>query len=78
MAPGTGYSIFFVIIIDTSNFEMLESRTVWPIEVEKSGRFYILPLSPGIQTFCYFRNTLNVSSSKNEVTTSKVGIFMSY
>ena len=49
---------------------MLESRAVWPIEVEKSGRFYILPLLPGLQKyFYYFCNTLDVSSSKYEVST---------
>ena len=51
MAPGTSSSNNLVDIIGTSNFEILESQTVWPIEVEKSGRFYILPLSPGLQTF---------------------------
>ena len=51
MAPSMGSQINLVVIIGTSNLEILESRTVWPIEVEKSGRFYILPLSPGLQTF---------------------------
>ena len=37
--------------IQVHNSVILESQTVWPIEVEKSDRFYILPLSPGLQTF---------------------------
>ena len=43
MAPGTSSPNNLVVIIGTSNFEILESRTVRPIEVEKSGRIYILP-----------------------------------
>ena len=72
MAPDTGSSKNLVVIINTSNFEILEIRTIWPIEVDKSGSFYILPLSPGLQTFLLFCNALNVSSSKNKVAMSKV------
>ena len=46
MGPGTGSPKNLVVIIATINFEILESPTVWPIEVEKSGCFFILLLLP--------------------------------
>ena len=49
-----GSSKNLVVIIGTSNFEMLESRTIWPIEVKK-----LLYLTVVAWT-CYFCNTLDV------------------
>ena len=68
MVPGTGSLKKVVIIIGTINFEIFESRTVWPTEVEKSSRFlYLTIVAWTSNLFCYFCNALDVSSSKNEV-----------
>ena len=39
MAQGKGSPKSLVVIIGTSNFEILESQTAWPIEVEKVAAF---------------------------------------
>ena len=65
-----------VVIIDTSNFEKLESHTIWLIEVEKVTALisyhWHLDFKPIF--CCDFGNALDISSSMNEVATFKVSI----
>ena len=79
MASGMGSQKNLAVIIGTSNFDILESRTVWPIEVEKKRPLlYLTFVAWTSNFFCYFCNASDVSSLKNEVGTSKVSISINW